>query len=358
MIVKDETAIIERCLTALRPHIDSWVILDTGSTDGTQRRIEELLDGVPGYCVQGHFENFGQARNDALATARDLAATWVDAPQFDYLLLADADMELAVTDPTWRENLTGHHALLQRSQHLTYRNTRIIPANSTARYVGVTHEYLDVPDGTTLLDGLHFIDHTDGSSRGDKYSRDIALLTEAHTDNPQDARTVFYLAQSHRDNGDLDQALRWYDRRIQMGGWAEEAWYARYQLGVLAVRLGAGPSVVADGFLAAHQARPARAEPLTALARYHRERGEHHLALIYASQAIRVPYPKQDRLFIDHSCYQWRALDEYALACHGTGHKPQAAAAWTRLLASASLPAQQRTRILGNLGHALQGATA
>ncbi|HBD39264.1 MAG TPA: family 2 glycosyl transferase, partial [Cupriavidus sp.] len=36
MIVKNEAAVIERCLRAVRPHIHAWAISDTGSTDGTQ----------------------------------------------------------------------------------------------------------------------------------------------------------------------------------------------------------------------------------------------------------------------------------------------------------------------------------
>ena len=48
MIVRDEAAIVERCLAAVRPLIDAWVICDTGSTDGTQELIARTLEGVPG----------------------------------------------------------------------------------------------------------------------------------------------------------------------------------------------------------------------------------------------------------------------------------------------------------------------
>ncbi|MGW8788902.1 glycosyltransferase, partial [Heyndrickxia sporothermodurans] len=36
MIVKNEASVIRRCLDSVRPLIDTWVIIDTGSTDGTQ----------------------------------------------------------------------------------------------------------------------------------------------------------------------------------------------------------------------------------------------------------------------------------------------------------------------------------
>ena len=48
MIVRNEAAIIRRCLESVRPHIDRWVICDTGSTDNTPDIVQEILSGIPG----------------------------------------------------------------------------------------------------------------------------------------------------------------------------------------------------------------------------------------------------------------------------------------------------------------------
>ena len=50
MIVKNESKVIERCLASVLPVIDHWMILDTGSTDGTQEKIREFFNnvGIPG----------------------------------------------------------------------------------------------------------------------------------------------------------------------------------------------------------------------------------------------------------------------------------------------------------------------
>jgi len=48
MIVKSESAVIERCLASVRNHIDAWVIVDTGSTDDTKDKIRKSLAGIPG----------------------------------------------------------------------------------------------------------------------------------------------------------------------------------------------------------------------------------------------------------------------------------------------------------------------
>ncbi|HBY69284.1 MAG TPA: glycosyl transferase, partial [Flavobacteriaceae bacterium] len=48
MIVKNESAIIKRCLDSVKQHIDYWVIFDTGSTDNTKDLIKDYLSSIPG----------------------------------------------------------------------------------------------------------------------------------------------------------------------------------------------------------------------------------------------------------------------------------------------------------------------
>jgi len=77
MIVKNEAETLERCLVHARPHVDEIVILDTGSTDGTQeiaRRYADVFEEVewPG--------SFAIARNMSISRASG-----------DYILVLDGD---------------------------------------------------------------------------------------------------------------------------------------------------------------------------------------------------------------------------------------------------------------------------
>ncbi len=91
MIVKNEAAIIERCLRSVRPLLSTWVIVDTGSTDGTQDIIRRFFADLPGELHEKSWKNFSENRSEAMQLARGKA---------DYTLVMDADDELSVP-PGW-----------------------------------------------------------------------------------------------------------------------------------------------------------------------------------------------------------------------------------------------------------------
>ncbi|MGW8881862.1 glycosyltransferase, partial [Streptomyces mirabilis] len=82
MIVKNEAPVIRRCLESVRPLIDTWVILDTGSTDGTQDVIRDVFSDLPGALHESPWKGYDGSRSEAIDLARAEA---------DYLLFIDAD---------------------------------------------------------------------------------------------------------------------------------------------------------------------------------------------------------------------------------------------------------------------------
>ncbi|WP_377324665.1 glycosyltransferase [Pimelobacter simplex] len=351
MIVRDEAAIIERCLAAAAPWIDAYAIHDTGSTDGTVEIIRSFFErhGVPGQVTHGRFDDFAQARNDSLAAARETAAAY----DVDHLLLCDADMELVVEDAGFREGLAADAYLVdQQDGVLRYANVRLVRAGLPARYEGVTHEYLDL--GATdrePLRGIWFRDHAEGSSRQVKFERDLALLDRGLAAEPGNARYLFYRAQTLRDLGRDREALSAYQHRASLGGWDEEVWYSLLQAAVLRERLDPGDPDVLTAYLTAYENRPGRAETLVELARHLREHGRHELAHVFATRAVELP-STDDILFVVPACYGWRARDELSISSYWVGRYAESAALAESVLADPELPPAERPRVEKNLAFA------
>ena len=264
MIVKDESRVIQRCLDAVRPWIDHWVIVDTGSTDGTQGIIREHLKDIPGELHERPWVNFGHNRTEALELAKGKAV---------YTLVIDAD-EVLIVEPGFEMPLLTADAC--QTLHLvgdsgtSFYLTNIVHESLDWRYVGVLHEAItcDSAHAIEKLEGIVVKGLFDGARNTDpkkKYEQDAAVLEAALAGEPDNARYVFYLAQCYRDAGQLEKGLEAYERRVAMGGWAEEVWYALYQVAVLRERLGGDFAPALEAYLRAHQYRPQRAEPLCQL---------------------------------------------------------------------------------------------
>lgn len=344
MIVKNEAHVIERCLASVKPWIDRWVIVDTGSSDGTQQVIREFMQGVPGELHERPWKNFAHNRNEALQLARSAS---------DYLLFIDADEQLQVPKGfRWPQLEADGYFLTCHMAGTEYQRNALIATRRDWRWEGVLHEYLTAPNAqpwAQLLGPVIFVSH-DGARAKDPntYLKDIALLEDALKLDPGSTRYVFYLAQSYRDAHRYEQSLERYRQRESMGGWEEERWFSQFQVAKLLEHTTAAPHTVRDAYLAAYASRPQRAEPLCELARFCRERKEFALATLYALQASKIAQPTNDILFVDSAVYRWRALDELAVSAFYTPHQAQGREALKQLLAERKFPESERVRIEAN----------
>ena len=348
MIVKNETAVLKRCLDSVRPFIHHWVIVDTGSTDGTQDMIRRELADLPGELHERPWKDFGTNRTEALELAHGKA---------DYILIMDAD---EVLEPAPGFEMPALSAAMYMVPHrhahspeLGWHLGTLVKASLPWFYRGVLHEVIDcrVEYKFEQLDGLVVWGHFDSARNVDpiaKYRRDAEVLEKALETEPDNARYVFYFAQSLKDSNQLERAVEAYERRVTLGGWGEEVYYSLLMIASLGERLGWDWSRRLDAYLRAHNARPTRAEALCYCASHYRGTQEWALAELFAGAAASIPRP-DDVLFIDESVYAWRALDELSIAAYYTGKRRESRLLTLRLLEENRIPEAERPRIEANL---------
>jgi glycosyltransferase involved in cell wall biosynthesis len=330
MIVRNEARVLGRALRSVRDLIDHWVICDTGSTDGTPSVILAELAGIPGELRRTPWVDFGHNRTEAMRHARGRA---------DYLLLIDADM-VVTTHAPFKHRLAADAYDVRFEGETDYALPLLVADRFEWRYVGATHEYIDAAGARppVPLPEVTVAHLADGGMRADKFERDVRLLMAAVERTPDDPRSVFYLAQSWRDLGNLAEALHWYEARGRLAGWDEERWYALYQVARMRDLLGHDWTDVQASYLAAYAARPWRLEPLYWITRHHREREAYALGHLFSALVGQgITYPA-DRLFIERPVYRYLLSLEYALCAVGSGHPGEARAAFDRVLACPDAP--------------------
>jgi GR25 family glycosyltransferase involved in LPS biosynthesis len=344
MIVKDEAHVVQEALESALPHIADYVIVDTGSSDGTPSLIQRFFAarGLPGHLFDRPWRDFGWNRTEALSLARQHSRS-------DYLWMLDAD-DLVEGSPDLSA-LTADAYHLRFGPDVEYWRLQLFRRAQPWRYIGVLHEY-PVCDGrppdTGWVEGDYRIQSRRLGSRSRdprKYERDAAVLEAALREEPGNARYAFYLAQSYFDAGHVESALAAYRRRLEMGGSGEERFYAAYRVARCLEKLGRPFEEVQEALLQCARAHPHRAEPLVRAAAQARAAERWADAYDLARRAALVPKPGASALFVDLADYEHRAVDEQALAAFHVGRHEESFSLYADLLERRSLPDSERARV-------------
>jgi glycosyltransferase involved in cell wall biosynthesis len=328
-IVKDEEDSVGRMLASVGEC--PTTIVDTGSTDGTIERLAEM--GVIAHEVP--FVNFGQARSAAFSLARGSA---------DWLLALDADMTVEIDPDFEPDPAVDAYMLRLGSDDFSYRLPLLLRGDLQWQSIGACHEYTALPDRAYVsrpTDKVRITNHGNSRWSREKSLWQLGLLEAELAEQPTNARTVFYLANTLWDLGRTAEALAMYRRRNEMSGWVEETFYSRYRFALCQPTWPARMLALIDAW----EYRPGRLEPAHELAREFNLRGQHHSAYRFASLPVVEP---PDNLFVHRGVYEWGMDFERSISAWWLGKWDEFDALTERLLDNPRLPGNIREAVIRN----------
>jgi len=330
MMVKNESKRIHVSLNSVLGVVDSVVIYDTGSEDNTIEIIEEFCSkhNLPLRLKKGEFVDFSTSRNVSISFAEEFE-------EIDWLLLLDCNDELqeghllkgACQTLLHKEpdKTAFHLCQVWKSGAIDkYWNTRLIRSRTGWKYKGVVHEFLENTVDKTryahrLTGPILFQDRTKDDNKSMKrFSRDKILLEKEYEKNPDDTRTIFYLAQTLGCLQMFKEAYDLYLKRATYENYPEERFQAYFRAAKIADNIFNDPwEKCLSMYLRSYEVLE-RAEPLVKISEHYKDTKEWRLSYTFAKAACELEYPHNAILFVDKSVYdytRWHLLGIVSFYC-------------------------------------------
>ena len=357
MIVKNETKNLKKLFESIHEVIDYYVIHDTGSTDGTPELIKKIMNNydISGEIFHEKWKNFGYNRQKALESAYNSDFN----P--DYVFIIDADEEFFYKDKNWFKNLKKDIYNIKRLfGSIEYYQPVIINVRNKNElgweWKAPVHNYLSCKFSKTKenvdKNMVHIKSYCSGGAKSqnvsneEKYLRDAKLLLEDLKENPNNPRSLFYLAQSYRDAKKPEESIKWYKKRLEVNGWIQEKYISCYNIGNLLRQIGKTQEAFYY-YLLSFEYDSSRYECFYEMIKYHRNKGNKKLA--YSLYKQLKPFKENSgKLFLVSSVHNWKLDYEISIIAYYSKAYQEGINAFRRLFKCKTITINQIASIIKN----------
>lgn len=308
-IVKNEENCIRRCLESVRYICSSYIISDTGSTDGTIELIRKTGEefGMTGVILENQWVNYSYNRNIVMEAAHKTDAEyifWNDAD--DYFVNKEGNLPTEEDAKEMFEELDSKKepiiAISMRYCGSQYKRMCILRNNQLYVWKSPKHEYLTatVDNSQGFYAGITNQGSLEGHARKDpdRQKRDVKLFVDYIYENggPKNcSREVFYLAQEY-SCFDTENAILHYKLYLELARTFIQEKYVTY------IRL-YGLTKELHYLELAINLIPRRLEAYYELVKYNNDTKNYSKALEYINLASELREPHQDDMFSNIEVY-------------------------------------------------------
>lgn len=315
MIVKNEEAVLGRCLDSVRALVDEIVIVDTGSHDRTCEIAAFYTDRI------FHFpwrDDFAAARNFAFSKGTREYLMWLDADDVieedDRVRFAACKASLA---PPVDVVMMPYHVAFggDGRPQLTFARERIVRRACGLQWEGAVHEAI-TPRGTVVHWDAAVCHRKVGPGEKGRNLRIFERLRrEGHVFSP---REQYYYGRELADHGRWEDACRQLTAFLDSGGgWAPDVSDARLRLADCLDALGR-PDESLEALLQGLKTggRPPAALCCALGARF-LAKGENQAAAFWYMAALGDREPAEG--FVSPACYDYIPILQLCLCCDRMG---------------------------------------
>lgn len=321
VIARDEEVNLAATLESVKSIADEIVVVDTGSSDGTLETAKRFTDKVFVHPKADEWREhpelfeFHTARNYAI---EQCTGDWIFSVDCDEVLEQNESVgklrDLLSSLPD-KQVLCMPMLIMLRNDGSEYQQflaERILRNRPGIRFDGAMHNWITVPQDvprvqlpTIRLRHNRAVKSEESRKMraGQRVAMAERIFKEKIAADPNDARSMFYLAGTYYDANRHEESVKWYERYFGVTGWKEES----YQAAVLCSQayLHLGKKDDAKRILAHHIAdNYKRAECDLMLGELAEEDGDYEQAAYWYRVASLKP-PKPDPLFVEVDAHTW-----------------------------------------------------
>lgn len=240
MIVKDEEAILARCLDSIAHVVDEIIIVDTGSSDKTKEIASEYTTNVFDF---EWVNDFSKARNEAFSKATCDYQMWLDSDDVVPEASANELLELKKTlDPAvdfvTMKYITDFDE--DGCPILISTRERLVKRSNGSVWLDPVHEYIPMKGRIVYSDIV--IHHKKIKEKSSSYPsfRNLRIYSELEKSGASfSPRQLYYFARELKDHGDWIKSAYYFNKFLNSDkGWAEDKIATCYNLSVCYNSLG------------------------------------------------------------------------------------------------------------------------
>jgi glycosyltransferase involved in cell wall biosynthesis len=329
--------------------IDSYCIVDTGSTDDTREIIKNFFDskGIEGKVVDFPFTNYEECRNVAIDEGKSLGewGFWMDA---DEVLELNKDFSKTKMGLYIDSNNVQQMMINCNYNTMNYNRAQFYKFSAGFEWYGPLHEVLRIKEGydanirtgTFDLGQMKII--PDGASWKDdisvKYEKHSKILLKYQEENDwEDPRWTFYLAQSYRDAGNTalmnksktderglalaQKSINYYrERALENKGYQQERYFSQLMVARLSSNFISDEAVLVELLKCEELNFDNRCEHLFNIISYLQSQKLFRASLVFSKDALRrLKVGTTANLFLESTVYDWSIYDLHGVNLFYTG---------------------------------------